>query len=215
MPIHNFINLSTDCTIGIWHITETVEELCNQFSPLATHEEFSMFNIEKQQKEWLSSRALLSQICDKEAISPSILQKDEYGKPFLLVKNHETQQFHISISHSFPYAVVALHKHKTIGIDIEPVSEKLHTVANRVFSPNELSWATSVENLAFLWCAKEAMYKWYGKKGVDFRKHLIVEQRENIQNYQGFIINPITNEKYMTILQPLQILNYQIVVCHQ
>lgn len=212
MPIHNLINLSTDCTIGIWQITETVEELCNQFPVLTTQEEFCTINIEKQQKEWLSSRALLHQICEMEALPPSILQKDEYGKPFLLTEN---QAFHISISHSFPYAVIALHKHKTIGIDIEAVSEKLHKVANRVFSPSELLWATSVENLAFLWCAKEAMYKWYGKKGVDFRKHLIVEQIENAKIYQGLIVNPTTNETYVTNLQPLSIQGYQIVVCHE
>lgn len=212
MPIHNLINLSTDCTIGIWHITETVEELCSQFPTLATQEDFSTINIEKQQKEWLGSRALLHQLCDKEILPTSVLQKDEYGKPFLLTEN---QQIHISISHSFPYAVVALHKNKTIGIDIEPISDKLHKVANRVFSQDELLWATSAENLAFLWCAKEAMYKWYGKKGVDFRKHLMVEQREDTKIYQGLILNPITYEKHITRLQALQILDYQIVVCYE
>ena len=35
-----------------------------------------------------------------------------------------------------------------------------------------------VESLLIIWGAKESMYKWYGKKEVDFRKQMTVEPFE-------------------------------------
>jgi 4'-phosphopantetheinyl transferase len=35
--------------------------------------------------------------------------------------------------------------------------------------------ATILNGLYVCWCAKEAIYKWHGKKGLEFKKHIHIK----------------------------------------
>jgi 4'-phosphopantetheinyl transferase EntD len=71
---------------------------------------------------------------------------------------------------------VQLDSNKSVGIDIEQPTEKLLRIAPRVLSMEELENAGSdIRKHCVYWCAKEALYKVYGKRGLHFADQLLVE----------------------------------------
>ena len=63
-----------------------------------------------------------------------------------------------------------------IGIDLEQPKSKLLTIAHRILSPTELIDAgQDVVKHCVYWCAKETLYKAYGKKGLHFSDQLHIK----------------------------------------
>lgn len=92
-------------------------------------------------------------------------------KPFL-----QNRSEHISISHSHDKLVVMVDEQQNCGVDIELVRDKVLGIRHKYLSQMEQDLAgTNVELLITYWAAKETLYKIYGKKGLDFAKHLSVE----------------------------------------
>lgn len=205
MPLIQTKKLNEDLLLGLWHITESSEVLLSLLPNAYNLADFETLTIEKQQVEWLSSRLLCAMLLQNLGLAASPIQKDSYGKPFLVDTN-----FQISIAHSFPYATVALHQTKAIGIDIEAHSNKIVGVARRVFHAEELAWATP-EDYTLLWCAKEAMYKCHGKRSIDFRQHLRVHKHET--GYKGKLLleNPETTQDMLLFEENMG--NFKIVIC--
>jgi 4'-phosphopantetheinyl transferase len=128
--------------------------------------------------EWLSGRALLKTLVENCGLNYVGIRKDEYGKPFL--KEHE---FQISLSHSYPYVAAQIHNSESVGIDLEQPKDKLLKIAHRVLSPAEQTDAgENIVKHCVYWCAKEALYKLYGKRGLHF---------ENQLNLEPFVLQPI------------------------
>jgi phosphopantetheinyl transferase len=97
--------------------------------------------------------------------------KDEFGKPFL--KGLPNQ---ISLSNSFPYVAVQVHPGQSVGIDLEQPRPKLFSVMQRVLTDSE--WkdgANNLKKLCIYWCAKEAMYKIYGKRSLIFTEQILIK----------------------------------------
>jgi phosphopantetheinyl transferase len=66
-----------------------------------------------------------------------------------------------------------------VGIDIEQVHPRLHKVAHKFMNPREGGAEVeklSTDHLCLHWCAKEALYKLYGRRNLDFREHIQVLQ---------------------------------------
>jgi len=149
--------------LAIWELSESIDELY----PLLRCEIPSFFKNKQRNIEWISSRILLQELLpfDFELI------KDEFGKPHL--KEREES---ISLSHCSQYTAVAVSE-RSIGIDIEHVSERIHRISDRFMNVHEheqmpLSNQTTYKYL--IWCAKEAVYKLYGRRAVDFSNHMKV-----------------------------------------
>ncbi len=91
----------------------------------------------------------------------------ENGEPYLF-----PQDFHISISHSYPLAALAISK-KKIGIDLEKRKEKIRYIRHKfvlhedVFIDNN----EEVDFLTAIWCVKEALYKIHHSKHWSLKKH--------------------------------------------
>lgn len=113
-------------------------------------------------------------------------------KPFL-----EDEAFHFSISHCADYAAVIVSTANRVGIDIELPTPKIEKIKNRFAGEAELaalaqkSFVTiavgeseesnlSLEHLTLLWCCKEAVFKWFGEGGVDFREDMQLEKLNQI-----------------------------------
>ena len=93
------------------------------------------------------------------------------NKPFLI-----DRAGHISISHSHDKLVIIHNKKENTGIDIELIRDKVNKIQHKFLSPAEMDFAgDDTHKLITLWAAKEAMYKVYGLKEVDFSKSLFVE----------------------------------------
>ncbi len=168
MSFIHYQNFADKGIMGVWKITETIEELQLQL-PIQwlANPEYKDKTIVQQQLEWLASRVALQQLA-VEVGSPLVaMTKDEFGKP-----QCANQFLQLSLSHSFPFVAVAVHTHLPLGIDIEKQQAKIQRIAPRVFHVEELAWATSAETQTLVWCGKETLYKWYGKRGLDFKAHL-------------------------------------------
>lgn len=82
----------------------------------------------------------------------------------------------VSVSHSAGYAA-AIRGDVPVGIDIQIWAPKIERLAVKFMREEELASLSAPHQLAHLhvyWGAKEALYKAYGKGGIDFRANLIV-----------------------------------------
>jgi 4'-phosphopantetheinyl transferase len=167
MPLYKLKNTGTESAWGIWKVEESAEELA--FTAFEEAPE-GIVHLTKR-LEWLASRVLVRTLLEQNGLPYSGIHKDEYGKPFLRELPH-----HISLSHAYPYVAVQVDKNKPVGIDIEQPTEKLLRIAPRVLSLEELDNAGSdIRKHCVYWCAKEALYKVYGKRGLHFASQLLVE----------------------------------------
>ncbi|MBY0245329.1 MAG: 4'-phosphopantetheinyl transferase superfamily protein [Sphingobacteriaceae bacterium] len=172
MPIILKKTLSEDCVFGIWKIEESSEELTASLQ-LNAEELNTLAGIksESRLKHWLAVRVLLRSLLATDAYI--VCENDADGKPFL----PDYKNF-ISFSHSGDYAAVMLSKKQSVGIDIEQIKHRIKGVKHKFLTDLELAQKQIGDNTCGLyvcWCAKEAIYKWYGKKGLDFKQHIHIK----------------------------------------
>ena len=166
MPLLTTELLGVEQVWGLWHIAETEPDL--SFLSFESCPEDVVHPLKRL--EWLAGRALIKTLLEQCNISYQGLRKDEFRKPFLKLSSHQ-----ISLSHSYPYVAAQLDKHQSVGIDVEQPKEKLRQVASRVFSKKEATDAgDDLVKLCVYWCAKEALYKIYGRRNLLFTDHLQV-----------------------------------------
>lgn len=124
----------------------------------------------KISKHNLAARALANEVCP----GFELLEKDKYGKPYFESANH-----YISLSHSGKFAAFMLNKDDECGIDMEQITDRIHRIAPKFMREDESGYQQQgTKGLYTVWCAKEALYKYYGLKALDFRQHLKVESKE-------------------------------------
>lgn len=170
MPLIKMQTTGNQSAWALWFISETEQEFT---STIEERPESNIVNATKR-LEWLAGRVLLQQLTEQFGLEYQGTTKNEFGKPFLKNLPH-----HISLSHSFPYVAAQIDLHFEIGIDLEQPKSKLLNIAHRVLSPTELIDAgTDVVKHCVYWCAKETMYKVYGKKGLHFSNQLLVKPFE-------------------------------------
>ena len=188
MPLYKSIALDNETHVLIWEITESEEELQKPIKlGKVSKERLASMKSEIHRRAYLSVRHLLAiaQYSDED------LTYSEEGKP----KLHDG--VYVSISHSHEYAGV-IFSSKPVGIDIEKERDKIELIASKFISKKEEEYLDSMSNkikaLTFIWCAKESMYKLYGKKGVSFKEHMDVApfhlnelQTKSSINYEGDI----------------------------
>lgn len=164
MPLLKMNKVGKESTWALWFISENEQELT--FITMETCPEEIVSPLKRL--EWLSGRALIKSVLESEGLEYQGLRKDEFGKPFLKELNQQ-----ISISHSYPYVAVQIHQSESVGIDLEQPKDKLLKIAHRVLSEAELEDAgKDIVKHCVYWCAKEAMYKIYGKRGLHFENQL-------------------------------------------
>jgi 4'-phosphopantetheinyl transferase len=72
-----------------------------------------------KQRERLAARCCVRELVVQTGKTYEGIVKDDHDKPHLI-----GLKYHISISHSFPYAAAILHKKLRVGIDVEKPVEK-------------------------------------------------------------------------------------------
>ncbi|MEN0045776.1 MAG: 4'-phosphopantetheinyl transferase superfamily protein [Bacteroidota bacterium] len=159
---------------AIWAIAESEDFFRAHLSLSTTElEQVNRIKGEGRRLEWLASRYLIHLMSGRE--KRGVLLKDEFGKPRL-----EDSPFHISISHSNRRAA-AIAAPFSVGIDLQKIVGKIERIAHKYMRTNEmesLKEETRLEHLHVYWGAKEALYKAYGRKKLDFREHILIEPFE-------------------------------------
>jgi len=175
MPVIYHKDIDDQTVLGVWKIEEGEEELLSGLQ-LKQHElDFlASLNNSKRLLHWLSTRLLLRKLLNTADYIDC--RMDEHGKPYLA-----NSSYSISLSHSYDYAAVMIGKTRSVGVDIEQVKTKIHRIQQKFLSPPELAQSNvkdNIQGLYICWCVKEAVYKWYGKKGLEFRKHIHIQPFE-------------------------------------
>ena len=172
MPVE-FIKDNKDVILGLWKITEDVEFFLSELDLSENENEFlNSFANESRKKHWLAYRILADRMINNNRHNE--IKYDENRKPHL--KNTE---FHISVTHTGNYAAAVISKTTSVGIDIEKITPRILKIKHKFLNENELKFSEKeniLEHLYIYWCSKEAMYKLYGKRDIDFRKNIFVEE---------------------------------------
>ena len=160
-------NIHGQTKLGIWRIEEP-EDFYLKKVPLKKGVSHPYKRLQH-----LAGRYLLPVLYDDFPLE-EILVADT-RKPFL-----ENEQYHFSISHGGNFAAAIVSSTKRVGVDIELVSPRIVHISHKFLHPDEKAflndWAhlpkMHLELTTVMWSAKEAIYKWYGLGGVDFKQHM-------------------------------------------
>jgi phosphopantetheinyl transferase len=168
MPIFFQHQVNPTTRLGIWKIEET-EEFFKANVPLhrdVTHPH--------KRLQHLAGRFLLQYLYP--AFPYELIQIADTRKPFL-----PEEQYHFSISHCGDFAAAIVSKNQRVGVDIEIPVEKIERIRDKFLSRDEISHLGALDRkqLTLCWSVKEAIFKWYGDGGIDFRDHIHLKKMLN------------------------------------
>jgi 4'-phosphopantetheinyl transferase len=195
MPVVLQKNAGEKTQLILWRIEEETIWFQDQLQ-LDENELRTVQAIQKPQRKihWLSSRFLIRQLLKTDRFIE--LKEDEFGKPF--IANFD---LHISISHAGNYSALMMSEKFTCGLDIEISGGKAGRISAKFMNENELQQIHHTHRFwqfTACWCCKEVLFKWYGRKQIDFRKNLLLE---NIpQPFSGIIQGRIQKEHFEATL---------------
>ena len=167
MPLYKEWNVGNHGLAAIWKVEED-----EAFFTERTGMTSDMKN-ERRRIEHLAGRFLLKHL---EANFPlHQISKDEHDKPRI-----DNNAFFFSISHSWPYIAAVIDPYEEAGIDIQTWHARIEQIQHKYLSAEEQAlFQNDPKLLTLAWSAKEAVYKWNGKRGVDFIEHIPIEVFHN------------------------------------
>jgi len=116
--------------------------------------------------------------------SGETLIKDEFGKPHWNQQNGTLPE--MNYSHSRDLLFWGEHGLKRIGVDVEHEREQLLRIKHKFCTSEELHFCQdNVQQILLIWTAKEAMYKAYGQKEIDFKEQMKVWEFDHLSNAQA------------------------------
>jgi len=137
---------------------------------------------EKRRLEHVAGRFLLKHL--KQDFPLLSIRPDEYDKPRV-----DDNQYYFSISHSFPYVAAVVSPYVECGIDIQVWHRRMVQLQHKFLSEIEQQFLQNDPRLITVaWCAKEAAYKWQGRRGVEFIDHLPIIKFQEHQSYYDITI---------------------------
>jgi 4'-phosphopantetheinyl transferase len=156
--------------LGVWKIEEDLSILLDLVSLDSDEKKkYKGFSSNSRKLEFLSVRALLSELIGKDAQ----IVYNKNNKPFL----KDGSRF-ISISHSYKLTAILLSTNEKVGIDLEYMSSNIATLAFKFINRREKVTKEIEErkyHLYIHWCAKEALYKICDKEGISIRNNITIE----------------------------------------
>ncbi|MBL7747507.1 MAG: 4'-phosphopantetheinyl transferase superfamily protein [Chitinophagaceae bacterium] len=171
MPVFFQQQINEHTRLGVWKIEET--------------EAFFQGNVPQHREvthphkrlQHLAGRFLLQFLFPD--FPYGLIQIADTKKPFL-----PNEQYHFSISHCGDYAAAIVSRHQRVGIDVEIPVEKVLRIQDKFLTQEErqifnIQYSLDSTKMAtLLWSSKEAVFKWYGDGGVDFRNHIHLSNQQ-------------------------------------
>ena len=168
---NSFIKPPNSLEWMIWEITEdlpffqTFPE--NWLTSKSAENAISLKTIES-----VAARFCLWQLCQAISNGPWEFKKDERNRPYF-----EGSNYHISLSHSFPFVAAAISEQKAVGIDLERFGRNVEKIGPRFLALKEWElWKDSQVDLTRAWACKEAVYKAMGVPGLSFQQDISLSQ---------------------------------------
>ena len=187
MPIIRIIKPNDNTIVGIWKITETIDEL----SKLVTLSSKSRELLKKRKNsihklQFLSVRAILIEL--------------GYADDNLSYQDNDPildDSKKISISHSNLFSCVIISDLK-VGIDVQETNHKINTIAKK-FIGYETSYLDldDFKRMTIIWNIKESIYKIANIIGLDYKTHLLVVPFNLCDNFTyAWLIYKNLKERY-------------------
>ena len=165
-------NINDSIKLAVWKIEETEDFFLKKVS--LRHE----IRHPHKRLQHLAGRYLLQLLHPDFPLH--LIAISHSKKPLL-----SNDEFHFSISHCGDFAAAIVSENKTVGIDVELITPKIELIKNKFLNEGEIkllvnsNYQLSIINyqlLTLFWSAKEAIFKWYGKGKVDFKKNMTIDQ---------------------------------------
>lgn len=162
--------LNRETMLGVWKIEEDLPALLEMvdMGP-EDRKRYAVFRSTSRKMEFLSVRALLAEMLDRDAR----IVYNKNNKPFMKDGSH-----FISISHSNKLTAIILSTSERVGIDLEYMRLNINAFASRFLNKREKitrRWADRTYHLYIHWCAKETMYKICDKEGINIVNDITIE----------------------------------------
>jgi 4'-phosphopantetheinyl transferase len=156
--------------LGVWKIEEDLKTLYESVTlDKEEMKKYKGFRSNSRKLEFLSVRALLSELLGKDAR----IVYNKNNKPFLKDGSH-----FISISHSHKLTAILLSTNEKVGIDLEYMNVNISAFAFKFMNRKEKvikDQENKKYHLYIHWCAKEALYKICDKEGISVRNNITIE----------------------------------------
>ncbi len=187
--------LNGSVSICLWQIQETEPFfLQNYVIDQQDINEIQNLKLESRRLEKWACRAALAELTGNNNISISYSSNGQpiYPKGF------------ISFSHSKDLVLVAL-SDIPVGIDVELCASRILKLKHKFMNEQEMLHfdPENPKDVTLIWCAKEAIFKWYAKGEVDFSNDILITS------------NPLQallkNEKEIPLFQ-MEYLDFMIVI---
>lgn len=147
----------------------------------ATAEDLALvegFSSASRRCEAMAWRAIVRRVLGSEVK----IGYDEYGAPVV-----DSPNINIGVSHSRAFVAV-IFAQGACAVDIEDASRNFRRVATHFLCERELQMAEQYDIYAEMWCAKEALYKYHRRGGVEYRRDiLLMEYRASEQTFLATI----------------------------
>lgn len=169
MPYFLEQELPGGATVALWRIEESADWFLEHLALRAAElEELEPYQ-GRRRVEWLAVRMVLQQL---QGGQRTPLIKDAHGKPHWA----DPTLGQLSVSHSRLFAAVVVAPVEC-GIDIQHIVPKITRLGPRFMPETTIALmppADRIEQLHVCWGAKEALYKAYGRRAIDWCEHLLV-----------------------------------------
>ena len=187
MPIIRIIKPNDNTIVGIWKITETIDELSKLVTLSSKSRELLKTRKSSIHKlQFLSVRAILIELGyadDNLSYQDNAPILDDSKK--------------ISISHSNLFSCVIISDLK-VGIDVQEINHKINKIAKK-FIGYETSYLDldDFKRMTIIWNIKESIYKIANIIGLDYKTHLLVVPFNLCDNFTyAWLIYKNLKERY-------------------
>ena len=183
MPLFYQHNINEETKLGIWLIEEPESFFLDKV-PLKRDVSHPFKRLQH-----LAGRYLLSFLFPGFPVEE--IRIADTRQPFLA-----SEKYHFSISHCGHYAAAIVSRNSRVGVDIELITPRIEMVAPKFLSAEESQFFNEdyilfleqwglrgrfhQEFLTLIWSSKEAIFKWYGRGELDFKKHMQLEGNINM-----------------------------------
>jgi len=187
MPIIRIIKPNDNTIVGIWKITETLDNLSKSVSLSSISKELLKNRKSRVHKlQFLSVRAILLEL----GYSVDSLSYQD-NRPIL------NDNKKISISHSNLFSCVIISDLK-VGIDVQKTDHKINTIAKKFIGYETLYLdVDDFKRMTIIWNIKESIYKIANINRLDYKTHLLVVPFNLCDNFTyAWLIYKNLKERY-------------------
>ena len=171
MPLLNDLTPNDSLLCKSWRIEEGefIMDPKNELS-LNDYQLFLKKKVKQLKSQFLASRKLIALVNSDLRVT--------YKEDVPLLSDNRN----ISISHSENIATILISENKGIGIDVERINNKVHSIKSKFLNEKEIHYLSGYKetrNLTKAWTAKESIYKAVRMPGIIFSENILIEEFNN------------------------------------